>query len=155
MEAQKEVQLGPSQAKVPPMSEGVSPEVARKSASIAKQTMSPFCPGRTLADCPSPNAAEWRRDIELMVAEGRDPSEIQEVLSQRAALDLSGSPQKDASYAVPVVLLLAALLLLGFIFFRLRRGKAEKPLGDGPGVPKEDPGPDLDDRLAEELDRVT
>lgn len=136
------------------MPEGMNPEVARKSASIAKQTMSPFCPGRTLADCPSPSAAEWRRDIELMVAEGREAPEIQEVLSQRVALDLSGSPQKDASYAVPVALALSALLLLAFIFFRLRRGRTEtKP----PGAPGggEGPRPDLDERLADELDRVT
>ncbi len=136
------------------MPEGLSPEVARKSASIAKQTMSPFCPGRTLADCPSPNAAEWRRDIELMVAEGREPSEIQEVLSQRAASDLSGSPQKDASYAVPVALLLSSLLLLGFIFFRLRRRKVERASGATPAA-VEDPNPALDERLADELDRVT
>lgn len=133
------------------MADGVSPEVARKSASIAKQTMSPFCPGRTLADCPSPSAAEWRREIEVMVAEGREAPEIQSLLSDRAALDLSGSPQKDASYAVPVTLAVSAVLLLAVIFFRLRGGRPT------PSTPKPEARANvdgLDDRLDDELDRV-
>lgn len=135
------------------MADGVSPEVARESASIARQTMSPFCPGRTLADCPSPSAAEWRREIEVMVAEGREAPEIQALLSERAALDLSGSPQKDASYAVPLVLTAAALLLLAGIFLRLRVGRGIKPAPN----PSEKKGTELeglDERLDDELEHV-
>ncbi len=37
--------------------------VAREASSIAHSLMSPFCPGMTLAACPSPNAATVRLEI--------------------------------------------------------------------------------------------
>jgi cytochrome c-type biogenesis protein CcmH/NrfF len=73
----------------------VSGEVTRKATSISRQTMSPFCPGRTLADCPSEYAAEWRRDIRQMVAEGKSASEIQAELESRVGGNLSGIPNDD------------------------------------------------------------
>jgi len=33
--------------------------------------MSPFCPGRTLSDCPSEYAGQWRHDIQRMVDQGK------------------------------------------------------------------------------------
>lgn len=103
----------------------VSPEVAQKAASIARQTMSPFCPGRTLSDCPSPSATEWRRDIRQMVASGMSPAEIQAELEKRVGDNLSGSPNPETSWAVPLFLAAAAALTLFFIFVRLRPKKKQ------------------------------
>lgn len=102
---------------------GVSPDVARRASSIARQTMSPFCPGRTLADCPSEYATEWRKDIRDMVARGMSADEIQAVLSKRAGGDLSGIPNRDVGYGVPIALGLGAAVLLFFVFKRLRPKK--------------------------------
>ena len=38
---------------------------------VANELMSPFCPGRTLADCPSPDAASLRMWIAVQAAAGR------------------------------------------------------------------------------------
>ncbi len=129
--------------------------------------MSPFCPGRTLADCPSPNAAEWRSDIRDMVERGMSAAEIQDALEARTGGNLSGSPGREVSYAVPVGFGLLALGVLGAVLFRLRRaGSAEgvaapkgtKPVpDDGRASParevREETGVD-DARLDDELRRT-
>jgi cytochrome c-type biogenesis protein CcmH/NrfF len=100
-------------------------ENVRKAQSIARQTMSPFCPGRTLADCPSEYAAEWRHDIQQMVNAGRSASEIQAELERRAGGDLSGNPNRRVGYALPVALVAGALLIL-FGVFRYLSGKKKE-----------------------------
>lgn len=130
-----------------------SPEVSKKAHSIARQTMSPFCPGRTLSDCPSEYAAEWRRDIRKMVAEGKSDREIRAELESRVGGNLSGIPNDDSSYALPIGLATGAALLLFFVFVRLRgkRGDDEPPPDKGGKKPK--PPPAVDDaRLDDELD---
>ncbi len=61
-----------------------------------------------------------------MVREGRSAEEIHGVLEERAGSNLSGSPNRDASYAVPVFFGLLALSVLGAIFLRLRRSSSEQ-----------------------------
>lgn len=127
--------------------------LTQKATSIARQTMSPFCPGRTLADCPSEYAAEWRRDIRQMLAEGKSASEIQAELESRVGGNLSGIPNDDSSYALPIGVATAAALLLFFVFMRLRgRGDDDGPPPDKEGD-KPQPPPAVDDaRLEDELE---
>jgi cytochrome c-type biogenesis protein CcmH/NrfF len=99
----------------------VPPDVAAKAASIARQTMSPFCPGRTLDDCPSEYATEWRRDIREMVAKGMTAAEIQDELEKRVGGNLSGIPNRESSYALPIIFATGAALVLYLVFVRLRR----------------------------------
>jgi cytochrome c-type biogenesis protein CcmH/NrfF len=132
-----------------------SPEVAHQATAIARQTMSPFCPGRTLYDCPSPNAAEWRRDIEAMLQAGKSSPEIQAVLAERASLDLSGSPAPTASYLWPLVGLAIAVVGLVFILRRLRPKRASEGRKDSPPSPNHPGRPPVpDQRLEAELDEV-
>ena len=57
-------------------------EVSTISMQLSDEIYSPFCPGKTLSMCPSPNAAEVRRDIQRMAREGMTKDEIkQEVLN--------------------------------------------------------------------------
>lgn len=49
---------------------------------LSDEIYSPFCPGKTLSMCPSPNAAKVRRDIQRMASEGKSKDEIKkEVLA--------------------------------------------------------------------------
>ncbi len=138
----------------------VSPEVAAKAASIARQTMSPFCPGRTLDDCPSEYASEWRRDIRAMVAKGMTAAEIQDELEKRAGGNLSGIPNRESSYALPIVFATGAALVLYFVFLRLRRKEeGDEPKGGKEGAKKKgtkkgstSPPSVDDDRLQRELE---
>lgn len=98
----------------------LSPAEEKAAAAIARQTMSPFCPGRTLADCPSEYATEWRQEIRQMLAAGRSPADIQQELERRAGANLSGSPARDASYWVPAAFAVLGVGVLAAIFLRLR-----------------------------------
>jgi cytochrome c-type biogenesis protein CcmH/NrfF len=111
----------------------VSPEVAQKAAAIARQTMSPFCPGRTLSDCPSEYATAWRRDIRAMVARGMSADEIQRELESRVGSNLSGSPNRGAGYGVSLGLALGAALVLFFVLSRLRLNSQANKNGEARG----------------------
>lgn len=113
---------------------GESPELDAKAASIARQTMSPFCPGRTLDDCPSEYASEWRRDIRAMVEKGMTAAEIQDELEKRAGGNLSGIPNRESSYALPLVVATGAAMVLYLVFVRLRRRDED----EGSGSTKEE-----------------
>lgn len=114
--------------------------------------MSPFCPGRTLADCPSEYAGEWRKEIRGWVAEGRSAPDIKDELERRAGANLSGSPNRDASYLVPVGIALGGFGILALLFVRLRRSKEpDAAPKDAPGEPDGE-APSVDDtRLEQEL----
>ncbi len=127
----------------------LSPDLAQQAASIARQTMSPFCPGRTLSDCPSEYASDWRRDIRQMLKEGKSAAEIQRELESRTGNNLSGSPRRDVSYAVPVGM---ALLFGSFLFIIFRRLRAARPQSES--LKSGEVAPSVDeDRLLQELGR--
>lgn len=121
----------------------LSAEQARRSNSIARNTMSPFCPGRTLADCPSPNAADWRADIRKWVAEGLSAEQIRARLERRVdGGTLSGSPSTSLGWALPVLLAVVSIGLLAVILRRVSNPKrAQAPLH------RNEPDPDVDDEL--------
>jgi hypothetical protein len=50
--------------------------------------------------------------------------QIQAELSKRAGGDLSGIPHRNVSYALPLALGAAAILILVFLFRRLGKGRA-------------------------------
>ncbi len=110
---------------VDPPSPTSTPENVRKAQSISRQTMSPFCPGRTLSDCPSEYAGQWRHDIQRMVDQGKSAAEIQAELERRAGGDLSGSPNRGIGWGLPVGLSLSALLILVGLLRYLRSKKEE------------------------------
>lgn len=62
-----------------------------------------------------------------MVASGMSAPDIQRELERRAGSNLSGSPNRDAGWSVPVGLSLGAALLLVFVLSQLRRPEAGPP----------------------------
>ena len=45
-------------------------ERARRAYALAGELLSPYCPGRTLADCPSPDAGALREEIRTRIDSG-------------------------------------------------------------------------------------
>lgn len=129
-----------------------SPEVIRRASSISRQTMSPFCPGRTLSDCPSEYATEWRSDIREMVAQGLSADEIQAELEKRAGGNLSGIPNRESSYVLPIVLSVVAGLVLYLVFARLRRPEKVVPAKKTKKSSPKSPAAVGDERLDAELE---
>lgn len=102
---------------------------------MAHDLMSPYCPGRTLAACPSPQAAELRQWILLQAAGGSTEADIEASLYERFGDEILSAPKAEgwglSAYVVPVLGFLAGG---GVIVFLLRR-LAGKPSIDLPRAP--------------------
>ena len=80
--------------------------------------MSPFCPGRTLADCPSPNATLVKDEIRALLRSGRTEAEIRADLSARYGDALVGVPKTPLGWFLPAAMLVVGI---GLLLFALRR----------------------------------
>ena len=60
--------------------EATDPHAARVANQVSHEILSPFCPGKTLAMCPSPAAAEVRMKIQEMAESGMEEPEIREAI---------------------------------------------------------------------------
>lgn len=122
---------------------------------LANRLMSPFCPGRTLAECPSPQAESLRMWIVVQEAAGRSKDDVLEELYARYGDDIRSTPRAEgfgtAAYVIPVVAFLVGGGLVGIFLYRwTHRGGGD---GDGPPAPAPALDPDLERRLDEELAR--
>lgn len=116
-------------------------DAARRAHRLAQDLMSPFCPGRTLADCPSPEAAAVREQTRSLLDAGFSEQEIRALLSERYGDELVGVPRSALGWSLPALALLAgAAALVAF----LRRGsRSRSALSEG----------EAPDELRRELER--
>src|SRR5262249_46943456 len=72
---------------------------------LANDLMSPFCPGRSLADCPSPDAASLRMWILVQAAAGRTRDDVEQELYARYGEVIRAAPKAEgwglAAYWIP------------------------------------------------------
>jgi cytochrome c-type biogenesis protein CcmH/NrfF len=95
--------------------------------------MSPYCPGRTLAECPSPAADELRLWILTQAAAGAERAEVEASLYARFGDEIRTTPKAEgwglAAYVIPAV---AFLVFGGIVWLVLRRlvggGEASTPV---------------------------
>jgi len=122
---------------------------ARLAEDVVHHVMSPFCPGKVLAECPSAQAAEWRVDVHRWAAEGVGEATIRARLQARVpGFDLDRHREPEALDGVPVgAFALASLVLLG----AARRFVRRRPTS--PSTP-DDPQDPYDERLDQELARL-
>ena len=127
-----------------------------KARRISGQLMSPFCPGRTLNECPSPSATEWREDIREWVGEGVPAPEIRRRLEERAPeADLTGDPGAGSAISPLLWIALVALAIPAAILLPLARKRRRDDTTTSKAEPADDgthPRDELDARLDEELE---
>ena len=74
---------------------------------LAGELMSPYCPGRTVASCPSPQASELIQWIQVQEAGGASEEEVVEMLIERFGEEILGAPKAEGTgllaYVIPVV----------------------------------------------------
>ena len=124
-------------------------ELDREAYRVAHDLMSPFCPGRTLADCPSPYAREVRREIRESLATGTPASEVKERLTEALGDEIRGRPQRAWGWAMPALVTFGGLLAAVVVIRHLgkpSRGAVEARAADEGSVPSRD------DLLAARLD---
>ena len=102
-------------------------ELEKIANDMSNSIMSPFCPGRTLAACPSPQAREMRQQILSWLVEGSSPEEIDDRLRGIYGAEIIGAPDAVGvgilAWLMPGVFLL--VLALGIVLV-LRRLSSER-----------------------------
>ena len=98
---------------------------------LAGEMMSPFCPGRTLADCPSPQADSLRMWILIQESAGRSRKDVEEELYERYGDVILAAPRAEgigiAAYAIPVLAFLGGGGLIVWLLRRLTARSAPVP----------------------------
>jgi cytochrome c-type biogenesis protein CcmH/NrfF len=93
---------------------------------LSRDVMSPFCPGRTLAACPSPQAAELVQWIALQEQAGASREEVEDQLYARYGDVMRSAPKAEgwglAAYVIPFLLALVGIGLVALVLRRLTRG---------------------------------
>ena len=123
------------------------PEVtrARQANELSRDLMSPFCPGRTLADCSSPDAAAVREEIRDALKQGDSPEQIRSRIEGRFGDHVVGVPRQLLGWLIPILALVAGAAALLWI---LRRAVSR------PAPPTRTLSPEVEARLARELDEL-
>lgn len=97
------------------------------------ELMSPFCPGRSLSDCPSGQADQLRAWIVDQEREGRDRPGVEDELIAKYGETILSAPRARgfgaAAYWIPV---LAFVLGGGAVAWFLRRQGTSSPGASGP-----------------------
>lgn len=114
--------------------------------------MSPYCPGRTLMDCPSGQAGELRDWIAAQERAGRSRQEVEAELYAQYGDVILQAPRAEgfglAAYVLPVVAFLIGGAIVWVFLRRQAAASAAAPRGPALRVPID---AELERRIDEEL----
>jgi cytochrome c-type biogenesis protein CcmH/NrfF len=128
-----------------------SPAVEREASKIFNSTMSPFCPGLLIANCPSPGAAELKDQVREALATGITPDSIRAELLAVYGEEIRATPAASGIGLVAWVVPGLGLLVAGVgIAWWLRR--ADRKVAHAPAAQPLDP--EAEERLEHELTRL-
>jgi len=106
---------------------------------LANELMSPFCPGRALAECPSPNAVKLRAWIIDQDKAGVPRADVEAELYTKWGDSLRQTPRAEGvglvAYAIPVIVVFSGAGLLALFLGRRR----VEPVAAPPADPSETP----------------
>jgi cytochrome c-type biogenesis protein CcmH/NrfF len=120
---------------------------------MANELMSPYCPGRSVADCPSPQAQTLRMWLMVQESAGRSRADVEAELVSRYGETILGAPRARGfgltAYTIPVAAAAAGALLLSW--FLRRQTRARQAPSAAPASASLDPELErlLDEKLAE------
>jgi cytochrome c-type biogenesis protein CcmH len=119
-------------------------ERAREANELARDLMSPFCPGRTLADCSSPDAGAVREEIRQALGAGESPASVRARIEARFGDRVVGVPRERTGWLLPIAALVAGAGVLALVI----RRALQPPVASAP-IP-----PEVERELARELDEI-
>jgi cytochrome c-type biogenesis protein CcmH/NrfF len=110
----------PARAADPPADAAAANE--RWAYDLAHDLMSPFCPGRSLAECPSPQADQLRLWIIEQARAGVTREEVEAELAANFGDQIRQTPRAEGiglvAYAVPAGFVVVGAALLAFFLRR-------------------------------------
>lgn len=102
-----------------------SGEPERILSELSNEMMSPYCPGRTIASCPSDNARKLEDQILAQAQAGKSREQIEQTLVERFGPQIVGyAPQPTLVWGAAVAGLLGLLVVAWMGRKWLRRGPA-------------------------------
>lgn len=111
-----------SVAATPVYSQPSGDELDRRSVQVYQQVLSPFCPGRSLNDCPSSKAHELKLEMRQQLEQGVPPEVVVEDVVRRFGEQYRAVPQY-AGFGKLVWLVPLGFLVGGALWaFSLARG---------------------------------
>ena len=120
---------------------------------LAHELMSPYCPGRTLAECPSPQADELRLWILTQAAAGASREEVEGILFERFGDSILTAPRAEgwglAAYVVPVLGFFLGGLVVWLVLRRMVGTREET--GGASAIPPGPLDPEIQRRIDEEF----
>jgi len=116
---------------------------------IPNELMSPFCPGRTLSACTSPQADDLRMWLIIQEASGRSREDVEAELFERYGDVLRAAPLAEGfgltAYVFPVIAFLAGGVFVAVYLRRQTRAIAK------PQPSQHAPDPELERIIDQEL----
>lgn len=95
--------------------------------------MSPFCPGLTLATCPSPGADSLRHDIRTRLAVGESPRAIRAAYAATWGEEILGAP-RWRGWGIALWLMPGVVLAIGAVALVRWLRRAQPLAGGGPAT---------------------
>ena len=103
---------------------GPDPDEVPTSDEVAARTMSPFCEGLTLNECPHSKSAALRAEIDAMIRQGATNREIDDWMARNYGIASQARPGSDLAWLAPPAL---AVLGLAAMLSVLRKATTGRP----------------------------
>lgn len=130
-------------------------EVSRITRQVSQEIYSPYCPGQTLAMCPSSNASVARQNIQKMAEQGKDAEEIKQELLRRYGDEfaLIEPPRRDQMSLLGGIVagLAVAAFAVGFLARRRSDDDGDSTDDDAGDSRGPDDDPEADEFYLQEL----
>ena len=125
----------------------------REATNLYQQVFSPFCPGRSLNDCPSSKAAELKDQMRAELEAGKAPEVILNEVFQKFGDQYRAVPQFAGVgmfvWLVPIGFVVIGLLIAVAASSRRKKGTSDESISSAPAVSAED-----ERRIQDELSRL-
>lgn len=122
-----------------PLTAQDSIDVEREAVALYRDVMSPYCPGLTLATCPSPGAEVMRDSLRAALASGKTRREVLRGLREAYGPEILASPEPRGlglvAWVAPFLLLLAGGLVLTRWVRRRGASGTDSAVTSVPGAP--------------------
>jgi cytochrome c-type biogenesis protein CcmH/NrfF len=100
----------------------LTPEQRKMAEQVFSNTMSPYCPGRLLSDCPSTSASELKEKLRERIASGETADDINLYLESIYGQAIHATPPARG-FGLFAWLTPAVFFILGLTIFKIWLGK--------------------------------
>ena len=107
-----------------------TPTLAEQADQLAAELRCPDCAGVSIAESPSRSAAEIRRQIDALLAEGRTADEVRDHFVDRYGQWILLSPRLPIAWALPAIALVLGVVAL-VAWLRPRTSEPSREAGSG------------------------